>query len=188
MGCYNRAKGFGCEQRTVYLDVLEDQVLGYLKKFHIPEDYQEQILMEYRKLRDAYDDVEEQRWRLQAQLERIRDLYKWGDIDKAEYQREKQQIESELARITPFQVPSEHLKRLAEFLSSITKAWDTATNEQRNKLTRTLFEEIWVKDQEVVFVKPRPEFEPFFKLNWEQFCEVMKLQGRIPSGSPLPYL
>ncbi len=41
------------------------------------------------------------------------------------------------------------------------------TQEQSNKLARTLFDQVWLKDKAVVAVKPRPELEPFFKLNHE---------------------
>ncbi len=183
LGCYNRAKGWGCTQKSGRLDLYEEQIRAYLDTFMIPEDYQKRIIQMHSQLKDSYD-VEKEIGQLKQGLKRLKDLYKWGDIDKAEYQREKQQIESELARLAPLQAPAEHLERLAEFLGSITNAWDTATNEQRNQLTRALFQEIWVRDQEVVFVKPHPEFEPFFKLNWEQFCEVMKPQAQAPSGSP----
>ncbi len=35
-------------------------------------------------------------------------------------------------------------------------------------MARALFEEIWIKDKKVVFVKPRPELDPFFRLNYEE--------------------
>jgi hypothetical protein len=184
LGCYNRAKGWGCTQKSGRLNLYEEQIRAYLDTFTIPEDYQKRILQMHSQLNESYD-VEKETGQLKKGLKRLKDLYKWGDIDKAEYQREKQQFESELARLAPFQAPAEHLERLAEFLGSITKAWDMATNEQRNKLARTLFQEIWVRDQEVVAVKPQPEFEPFFELNWEEYCEVMKSQAQPPSGSPL---
>jgi hypothetical protein len=47
-------------------------------------------------------------------------------------------------------------------------AWDSATERQRNRLARCLFDEIWLKDKAVVAVKPRAEFEPFFRLNYEE--------------------
>ncbi len=50
----------------------------------------------------------------------------------------------------------------------MSSAWETATPEQQNRLARTLFEEIWIKDKEIVFVKPRPELDPFFRLNYEE--------------------
>jgi len=46
-----------------------------------------------------------------------------------------------------------------------------ATQEQRNKLARTLFEQVLVKDKIAVAVKPRPELEPFFKLNYEVYLK-----------------
>ncbi len=35
-------------------------------------------------------------------------------------------------------------------------------------VARRLFEEILIKDKEVVFVKPRPELDPFVRLNYEE--------------------
>ena len=52
---------------------------------------------------------------------------------------------------------SDSLPRLVQFLADVSSAWESATAEQQNKLARALFEEIWIKDKEVVFVKPRPE-------------------------------
>ncbi len=63
---------------------------------------------------------------------------------------------------------TDSLPRLAQFLADVSSAWESATPEQQNKLGRALFEEIWIKDKEVVFVKPRPELDPFFRLNYEE--------------------
>jgi DNA invertase Pin-like site-specific DNA recombinase len=182
MGCYNRAKGWDCPQKSASLDLYEQQLRDYLEMFVIPEDYQQQILDIHKKLQGSYD-VEKEQKQLQARLGRLKELYKWGDIGREEYHSEKDEIEGQLAKLTPFKTSAEPLKRLAEFLASVTIAWDKADNEQRNKLARCLFQEVWVKDREVVAVKPQPEFEPFFKLNWEEFSKVMKSRGQAPSGS-----
>jgi hypothetical protein len=182
LGCYNRAKGWDCPQKSAFLEIYEQQVKAYLDIFHIPEDYQEQILELHKKLQDNYD-VEKEQKQLKSKLHRLKELYKWGDISKDEYTREKEQILSELQKLTPFQVPTNTLGKLAEFLRNVTSAWDEATPEQRNKLARCLFQEIWVKDKDVVAIKPQPEFEPFFRLNWEEFSKSMKSGGQPPSGS-----
>jgi hypothetical protein len=44
------------------------------------------------------------------------------------------------------------LKPLAEFLSNVGKAWDKATNEQKSRLARFLFQEVWVKDKLVHYL------------------------------------
>jgi len=187
MGCYNRAKGWDCPQKSALLSLYEHQVRAYLEMFCIPEDYQQKILDTHKKLQESYD-VEKEQKQLQARLGRLKELYKWGDIGREEYHREKEQIDGQLTKITLFNTSSEPLKRLAEFLANITIAWDKAGNAQRNKLARCLFQEVWVKDKEVVAVKPQPEFEPFFKLNWEEFSKVMKSRGQAPPGVAKVYV
>jgi hypothetical protein len=60
---------------------------------------------------------------------------------------------------------------MARFLADVPAAWEAATQEQRHTLARTLFDEAWMKDQMVVAVKPQPELEPFFRLNYEEFLK-----------------
>ena len=73
------------------------------------------------------------------------------------------------------------MEKLAHFLADIPDAWKEGTQEQRNKLARSLLEQIRIEHNRLVFVKPRPEFEPFFKLNYEGFItrnnEVATLRG-----------
>ncbi len=45
----------------------------------------------------------------------------------------------------------------------------TRPEEQRNKLARCLFEEVWLDGKSTVVVRPVLEFEPFFRLNYEDF-------------------
>ncbi len=66
--------------------------------------------------------------------------------------------------------PAEHLEKMARFLADVPAAWAAATPEQRNKLARCLFDQVWLKDKQVVAVKPLSELEPFFRLNYEDFC------------------
>ena len=122
MGCYNRAKGWDCPQKSAPLDLYEQQLRAYLETFCIPEDYQQKILDVHKKLQESYD-VEKEQKQLQARLGRLKELYKWGDIGREEYQSEKDQIEGQLTKLTPFKTSAEPLKRLAEFLADITIAW-----------------------------------------------------------------
>ena len=101
MGCYNRAKGWDCPQKSASLDLYEQQLRAYLEMFYIPEDYQQKILDTHKKLQESYD-VEKEQKQLQARLGRLKELYKWGDIGREEYHREKEQIEGQLAKLTPF--------------------------------------------------------------------------------------
>jgi hypothetical protein len=66
------------------------------------------------------------------------------------------------------QHPAEHLEKMARFLADVPAARAEATPEQRNKLARCLFGQVWLKDKGVVAVKPLHELEPFFRLNYEE--------------------
>ena len=63
-----------------------------------------------------------------------------------------------------------------------------ASHEQKNMLARCLFRELWIKDKEIVAVKPHGDFEPFFKLNWEEFSrtKIMKMRPRGDSNPRSP--
>jgi len=91
-----------------------------------------------------------------------------GGLTEGEYKRRRDEIRRQLDALNPVPSGSDNLPRLAQFLADVSSAWESATAEQQNKLARALFEEIWIKDKEVVFVKPRPELDPFFRLNYEE--------------------
>jgi hypothetical protein len=45
-------------------------------------------------------------------LERIRNLYKWGDISREEYLKEKEGIQKELKALAPAESQAENLDKL----------------------------------------------------------------------------
>jgi site-specific DNA recombinase len=177
LGCYNRQKGWGCQQKSTSLTVYESQILAYLSTFQIPEDYQDKIVEAHRKLEAAYSGAEQERAKLESQLKRAKELYEWGDYTKVNYQARRDSILKQLAALTPTTKGTEHLERLAQFLANVPAAWEAATPQQRNKLARCLFDQVWVQDKRVVAVKPRPELEPFFRLNYEEFLKE-NIEGR----------
>ena len=175
LGCYNRQKGQGCQQKSANLSVYEVQLEAYLAAFKIPGDYQHRILEYHRKLEVAYDDAEQERSVLDRRLKRLKELYEWGDHTRAEYETRRTDILKQLdAALAPTLSKTDHLDQLAQFLSDVPAAWDSATQEQRNKLARALFDQVWVKDKIVVGVKPRPELEPFFRLNYLESEKIIE--------------
>src|SRR5262249_40541744 len=69
------------------------------------------------------------------------------------------------------------LSRLATFLASIAGAWDAATQEQRNRLVKQLFEEVVIQDKYVTKVKVRPELVGFFALDYAQRQAMYRTGG-----------
>ena len=167
------------------MDVYEAQLVWYLENFVIPEDYQVKILEAHRKLESAYDDTNKQKEALQASLKRLKELYRWGHISKGEYLSDYEDARRKLGKLAPAEDKSKLLERLAHFLANVADAWKEATQEQQNKLARTLFEQIWIEDNKVVSVKPRPELEPFFNINLESHGKDI---GCDPEGIRTPDL
>ena len=97
VACYNRSKGWECSQQSAYLNIYEYQIHEYLKSFYIPDDYREKILDAHRKLQKAYDNSANQRANLEVRLQRIKNLYAWGDITKKQYMVERDAINRELS-------------------------------------------------------------------------------------------
>jgi hypothetical protein len=115
-------------------------------------------------------------------FERLKKLFAWGDLSEKQYLVEKENTLEQLRALTPLETKSRVLEQLAEFLKNVTKAWKNANQEQRNKIARQLFDEIWVKDKQVIAVKPRPELKPFFQLSYEEWLKKFESENSIPLG------
>ena len=103
----------------------------------------------------------------------MKELYEWGHKSREEYLADYTAIHHKLPELTPTDVRPRALERLASLLKDIAAAWEQATQEQRNKLARYLFKEIWIKGKEVIAVRPQDELKPFFDLNHEA------MEGRL---------
>jgi site-specific DNA recombinase len=176
--CYGRAQGNDCHEPSAYLDLLEGQIQIYLAGFTIPADYQESILAYYEGMQRAYDDGAARRARLEARLERLKELYGWGDIAKEAYLAEREDVQQELRVLGMGSDKSEELERLASFLRDVREAWTAASPDQKNRLARALFATVWVSRGQVVGVEPRPELEPFFRLSQQPSEELSRIVGK----------
>jgi uncharacterized protein YukE len=186
--CAGRSQGLECKCKCTFLDVYEAQIEWYLKSFIIPEDYQKKILEMHEKLQSAYNDTAKQQATLESRLERIKELYSWGHIARDKYLTEYEEIQKELKGLIPAEEKNKNLDKLAHFLSHVADAWEEADQEQRNKLANAIFEQIWIENDRVTEVKPRPEMTPFFQLSHECHSESIGCSGRSPSGSHLQYV
>jgi hypothetical protein len=88
-----------------------------------------------------------------------------------------------LQELRPVTAKADQLGRLRELLASVATAWREASSEQKNRLARALYEEVWIESKRVVAVKPRPEFEPFFLLARQERYEKCGISG--PDREPI---
>jgi site-specific DNA recombinase len=166
--CYRRGQGIAndCKQSSTFLSVYENQVEQYLSSISLPEDYQQVVLEAYRREDEQSSGFDNARQDFENKLKRLKQLYTWGDLSTEEYRAQRDQLRGELAAL-PAATSSkkETLERLALYLRNVGEAWRHASQEQRNRLAKTLFENIRVEDRTIKGVTPQIEFTPLLVLN-----------------------
>ncbi len=186
--CRSKAQGIGCTGGGSFLDIYEQQLVGDLGNFTLPPDWQRFILDTAGEAHAGEADIAAQRRQLEGRLGRIKDLYGWGDLTKEQYLAERERIERELARLTPPDNGMAQLERLAAYVECLPAAWADAQQEQRNQLASLIYEELWVDGPRLVYVKPRPEVEPLFRVRAgaaQPTKNVMsELSTTVRSGDP----
>lgn len=182
MYCRGRADGNDCNSRLTFLEVYERQVEWYLQNFVVPDNHKERILEAHRELRNAYPDPEKKHRHLQNRLQRIKNQFELGHIERADYLRKYDSVQNELYSITPKDDEAKTLGSLAQFMNSVADAWREEGQEQRNKLAGALFEEIRVENSRVVGVKPREELKPLFQLSYDEHLKSSTVTFESPRG------
>lgn len=81
--------------------------------------------------------------------------------------------------LAPAKDQGKSLEKLALFLKDISEAWKEADGQQQNRLAKQLFDIVWIKDKKVLAITPRPEFKPFFDLQYEGLSQgVLHMRPR----------
>ena len=163
--CAGRTQGNGCDEPSFYASVVEDQIADLLGRFAIPANHQARLLAAWRHDQSAAVDTVAARLRLNHRLDRLKDLYLDGDLDRATYQARRATVSDELAALPAGGNPEDDAgRRLSGFLADVGSAWRVASPAERNKLARELFGTVVVRNRTAVAVVPRPDLRPFFAL------------------------
>ncbi len=164
MRCAGRTQGNGCDEPSCFADVIEDQVGELLARFAVDGAERERLVTAWRHRRGRNPEASGNRVRLERKLARLKELYLEGDIDKADYQKQKAAASAELA-VLPTEGTADDAEageRLAAFLADVSTAWDLADATERNRIARQLFVSVVVKNRTAVAVTPRPNTKLFF--------------------------
>ena len=162
--CYQERQGGSCGQRSAFLDGIDAQVAAYLATFRLADGAVAEVVALHERNRDERDDAARARRELAGRLERIKELYAWGDMTREAYQAERDRLEARLAAAKGTGERAALLERAAAFLRDLPAAWQAATPEQRNALARVVFRSVELVDDRVAAVVPQPDFAPFFNL------------------------
>ncbi len=198
LACWGRRQVQGCRAPGARLGDIENELGTYLQGLRFPEDARRLILNEYQRARPEAAERAAARQRVEGQLARLGDLFVMGDLPKAEYEARRHELRAELARLeeTDGHGRPEVLERLQRYLLDAGSAWGDASPAQRNKLARTLFDSILIRDRHIEAVTARPEFQPYLVLaeqtaepphqNSETAIEITRRRARGDSNPRSP--
>ena len=158
--CYKGGQGSGCPQPSVYLDELEADIEQWLSDILLPADLQQFTMEVYASSAAGQDEGERRRRQIQSRLERIKELYGWGDMTRDDYQVERDTLTAELMTLKYGENLTDIVDATAAYLANLPQAWMQATPEQRNQLLRACIQQVRVNNKEAEAVLPQPDFVP----------------------------
>ena len=163
--CAGRRQGSDCQAPSFFADVVEDQLGQLLTAFAIPADRRAALVQRWQERRGERQSTAAERQRLERKAERVKLLYIEGELDDADYRRQRAEIAESLAAIPVDDGPSTEAvgQRLAQMLADLAQAWTLATPVERNAIAREMFSDVLIENRTAVAVKPRPELAPFFE-------------------------
>lgn len=169
--CSTRRYGNPCGEPIVKAELLEGQIVDWLRTFQPDDDMQDVVLGAIRATTHSDEaDRETRRRELTSQLQRLQDLYVIGDLTKPQYVMRRQVLEDELERTGPPADP--RLDEAAILLADFARFWEIEPSAaERRKLLASLFERVWAHEGTITAVKPRGPFASYFRAANEHGAE-----------------
>jgi len=150
-----------CGQRQVPADEIEDQVVGLLRDLRLPPDWRGQLLAQPSPPQElARRDAELAR--LKARLERVRELYLAGEIDRERFAQEQRDGKQRIADLAD--VSHSVLLSIAQMLEMPDEQWAGLTRlKQKSLVQLALARATLVRDQ-LRAVRPSCAAYPLIRL------------------------
>jgi len=159
----SRERGGACPQRSVRAQEAEDALAAYLSTLRLPDEWREKVMANLHSRFQA-GNSEQDKIRLQQQMERYRTLFVLGDITEEEYKSRRQELKRQLDALTPPAMPD--LEQAAQLLDNIGNIWQRANDDERHKLLHAMLEAVYLDSEAgpVVGIVPKPDLAPLFSV------------------------
>ena len=162
VSCVNR--------RSFDMEELESQMAQLLtNRFCLPQDWSRGYLRAIARTPETDStDGEAKRRRLEQARDNLRNLFIWGDIGEAQYRRQREEIDRQIAAVAPPKSPAilTDVRRAASLLQDIGALWSHpgVAPERRKEFIEEVFEEIQFDQYGIRVVLPRNEYKPLVAL------------------------
>lgn len=163
MACSTQRERHACEQRGVRSSILEDHVGEWMAGVRIPDDWRRDVAKLQRSIARGEDTARPvDRARIQAEMDRLRDVYVAGHLEREAYIAQRRTLETELngAAVTSI-APLTVLERAKALLEDLAMLWQEATPTERGEICQSMFSSVRVRDQDIVSAElANPDYLP----------------------------
>jgi hypothetical protein len=146
-----------CDQKLVRAEDAEQQIVAYLANIQLPEDWRERVMQLSQISDQEAESREDQRRRLEGQLERARKLYLMGDLEEGEYRAMREDLRGKLSALQPTQ--DADLESAAAMLETIGSLLEHATLKELDDVFHALLTSVYLDSSEagpVIAIEPKP--------------------------------
>jgi site-specific DNA recombinase len=187
--CSGRRNSQGCDQPSARAAVVEEQLVEFIGDFKPEPVLRDEILRRLAAGNDAETkETTRKRSALEERLRRLRDLYELGDFDRNEYLARRQEIQTQLAALTPEPLPD--LDQAEQVLNDFSIFWRNESDpDAKRQMLQLVFERVWLDEGRIVAVRPKHAFAPFFQKHTHKSaakarCKERERRGFDPRTTP----
>jgi DNA invertase Pin-like site-specific DNA recombinase len=160
--CASRRANHSCDQPIIPAEQVEQQLAAFLTGFAPNLAIRKEILARLSTNTPETRDATARRAALEQRRARARDLYELGDLTRPEYIARREAIHTELDVLAP--EPTANLDQAGKVLEDFAIFWSTETDPAAKRQSLSLiFGGMWLDQDRVVAVQPKPSFLAFFE-------------------------
>lgn len=153
--CSARSQSLNCQ-------TVEKQLGLVLQALRLPRDV-ERLVARIVAGTQGQDLAEARRTSLERRLDRLKDLYVAGDLDRAAYEERRGAIKSDLAAMPrPQPVDLARVESAVAMLRQASKVWERAPLDAQRDIAREVFAAVQMEGPNVVGIVPTEAYEPLF--------------------------
>lgn len=163
------------EVKSAAAVALEEQVGELMRQIAIPPQVMRFIQEKIVANNEANEANSTRRERIEDTLDRLKVLFKRGELSQAEYERETDVLVRQLQALAPVTTSSE-IVQLAATLSSVGDIWDMATLEEKQVLISQVFSGLFMRGGKIVAAQATP-------LSWMLLEAATMIRGAGRTGN-----